>query len=138
MDRQTVQYITIACGDGHSFGITPDGRYVYSGMVGMTSMTELYDIGRELYMKLTDPVNEDDVREMLQDMYAECECIAFQPSTVEPLPVCITNMHTIEDYMDYIRFLTENRVIGGRLEAGGVILTTDDDREIFFELKDIR
>ena len=41
-------------------------------------MTELYDIGYAHYLEMTAPANEDRLPQLIQQIYAECDCIAFE------------------------------------------------------------
>ena len=135
MERETVRYFSIACGDGYSLGMTLDGRYVYAGNIGMTEMTELYDIGYGRYLEMTDPENEERLPELIQQVYAECDCIAFEGSRTEPMPYNAANYSNMHDYMGYVRFIAENRVSSGRLEEGRLVIVTDKV-ERTFTLKD--
>ena len=73
MARRLIRYFSIAPGNGYTLGMTEDGRYVFAGNIGNTQMTELFDIGRELYEKFTDPANKDKLRDMIKDIYSECK-----------------------------------------------------------------
>jgi hypothetical protein len=72
---------------------------------------------------------------MFTQVYAECDCIAFEGSQTEPLPVMAANYKNMPGYMDCIRYMTEHRVISGRLETDRSVLITDDG-ERAFGLKD--
>ena len=138
MQRSIVRYFTIAPGDEYSLGMTEDGRYVYAGHFGSTQMTELYDIGSELYEKFTETVDEEKIHKLIQDMFVNCKCIAFKGSQTEPLPVKVPEYKALENLMKYSAFIAEHHVISGRLEGGKVILSTADGKETYFELKDQR
>lgn len=94
-------------------------------------MTELYDIGYERYLEMTAPANEDRLPQLIQQIYAECDCIAFEGSQTEPLPFKAANYENMPEYMNYIRYMTEHRVIGGRLENDRLVLITDDGERAF-------
>ena len=131
MSRETIRYFVIAAGDGYAFGMTEDGRYVYAGFFGGTQMTELYEIGRERYECFTDAENTDRSAELIQDIYAECECIAFQGSRTEPLPVKIPKYGTVEECMEYLSFISTHHVTSGRVEDGRLTLTAEDASKCF-------
>ena len=131
MARQLIRYISIAPGNGYTLGMTEDGRYVFAGNIGSTQMTELYDIGKELYEKFTDPANKDKLRDMIKDIYTECKCIAFQGSRIEPMPILVPEHKTLAEHMEYFRFINENHVIGGMIEDEKVILLTENGKQSF-------
>lgn len=131
MARQMIRYFSIAPGNGYTLGMTEDGRYVFAGKIGSTQMTELYDIGRELYEKFTDPANKGTIRGLIQSVYTNCECIAFQGSRAEPMPLLVPEHKTLEKHMEYFRFINGNHIISGRIEGEKVILVTDDCEKSF-------
>ncbi|MBP5267395.1 MAG: hypothetical protein J6Z29_02265 [Ruminococcus sp.] len=131
MARRLIRYFSIAPGSEYTLGMTEDGRYVFAGNIGGTQMTELYDIGRERYEKFTDPANKGKIHDMIQDVHTECQRIAFQGSRAEPMPVMIPEHRTLEEHMEYFRFISENHVTGGRVEDERLILVTDDCERCF-------